>query len=236
MRERVRKYMPAFVAQLVSRVGAQLPQRRLSRFARLVGFETAFEAHRWVTAYWTPEESAQLMAQWEMPAENSYNRVVRTMQHHHVLHRLSAADISSYMVDDILTKADRASMSVSLEARVPLLDYRVVEFVAGLPVAFKYDRGHAKRLLRELAYRHIPRALLDRPKKGFGAPVHAWLRGPLRELMQTMLSRSALNRHGLLNADYVQQIQSSYLDDNRPYGQKLWNLLVFQLWYERYMS
>src|SRR5436309_1131150 len=108
-------------------------------------------------------------------------------------------DQSSYLPDDILCKVDRASMAVSLESREPLLDYRLVEFAWRLPLAMKVGGGQGKRVLRRVLYRYVPEALIERPKMGFGIPLGAWLRGPLREWAESLLDPAAIRAYGLLD-------------------------------------
>lgn len=141
-------------------------------------------------------------------------------------------DTLCYLPDDILTKVDRASMAVGLEARVPLLDHRVVGWAWGLPAEMKLRAGCGKWVLRKVLERHVPRTLTERPKMGFGVPVGTWLRGPLRPWTEELLSAAALQRHGLLHASPIRQAWDEHLSGRRNWGLKLWGILMLQAWLE----
>jgi asparagine synthase (glutamine-hydrolysing) len=143
---------------------------------------------------------------------------------------MSLWDVLTYLPDDILTKVDRASMAVSLEARVPLLDHRVVEFAASLPTAFKVRDGSGKHLLRQLLYRHVPREIVDRPKMGFGVPIDRWLRHELRPWCEDLLNHDTLRRQGHLDADAVTGMWRDYLAGKGGWSYQLWDVLMFQSW------
>jgi asparagine synthase (glutamine-hydrolysing) len=142
-------------------------------------------------------------------------------------------DLKTYLVDDILTKIDRMSMAVSLEARVPLLDHRIVEFALNLPPELKLRGNTTKHLLRRAVADLLPPAVLAKPKQGFSIPLKQWLRGPLRPLMTDLLSPSAIGRNGFFQPRCVQQWVSEHLDGRANHSHRLWALMVFALWQQQ---
>jgi asparagine synthase (glutamine-hydrolysing) len=139
-------------------------------------------------------------------------------------------DMMTYLPDDLLVKVDRASMGVGLEVRIPMLDHRLVEFVWRLPLSMMIDGTRGKRLLRQVLGRHVPAALVDRPKRGFSVPVSAWLRGPLREWAEGLLCPRRLREDGYLDARLIDQKWSEHLSERRNWSRELWEVLMFQAW------
>ncbi|MGH6899692.1 MAG: asparagine synthase (glutamine-hydrolyzing) [Geminicoccaceae bacterium] len=150
--------------------------------------------------------------------------------------RMMYYDTVTYLPDDILVKLDRASMAVSLEARVPLLDHRVVEFAWQLPSEAKLRAGSGKWLLRQLFNRYLPVELAERPKQGFAIPLADWLRGPLREWAEALLDERRLVEDGFLHAAPVRRRWQEHLSGSRNWSSQIWNLLMFQAWRERWLE
>ena len=148
--------------------------------------------------------------------------------------RMRYFDMAHYLPDDILTKLDRASMAVSLEARVPLLDHRVVEYAWRLPRDVLIEGMTGKRILRNVLARHVPPVLFDRQKMGFGIPLGEWIRGPLAEWANDLLSEHSLRASGLFDVAYIRRHLAEHMSGRRNWQYALWTVIMFQAWHRRW--
>jgi asparagine synthase (glutamine-hydrolysing) len=152
------------------------------------------------------------------------------------LDRALYVDVKTYLVDDIMTKVDRMSMAVSLEAREPLLDHKLLEFAAAVPTSLKLKNGRSKYLLRRLLERRIPRAIVDRPKHGFEAPIGAWLRGPLAPMVDSLLLDGRLRDRGIFDDGAVAGLWRQHRDGRKDHRHRLWSLVMLELWFRQFVD
>ena len=149
---------------------------------------------------------------------------------------MMAIDYQTYLLDDILQKVDRATMSVSLEGREPFLDQRVIEWAAKLPMDYKYNKGSKKFIIKEIVHKYIPNAMLDRPKMGFGIPIAAWLQKDLKPFVDNYFDAAFINKQNIFNNEEVQRIKDSFYKGKIERAEKIWYLLMFQMWYDKWMN
>lgn len=221
----------AIGAVLPSRLRVKNPGDKLHKLAEVMGANSPEALYRELVSQWhgplplrVDGEPPMLVAdpsRW--PAASSF------------IERMLAVDTTTYLPDDILVKVDRAAMAVSLETRVPFLDERVIAFAWQLPLHQKVRNGEGKWLLRRLLYRYVPRELVERPKQGFGVPIEHWLRGPLREWAEDLLSPAALAADGLLDPAPIRAMWQRHLA-GRNVQYALWPILMYQAWKARWRS
>ena len=193
----------------------------------------------------TGEMYRSLLSAWQQPerlvggyagGDDQNGAILNGAEPDHLLDRMMLADQMMYLPDDLLAKVDRASMAVSLEVRAPILDHRVVEFSWRLPRALKIRGALGKWILRQVLYRRVPQAIVDRPKMGFSVPIDRWLRGPLRDWAESLLPRRGAGADGLLNAAAVAGAWKELQDGRRPRGAAMWAVLMFQAWRMRWQA
>jgi asparagine synthase (glutamine-hydrolysing) len=218
-----------------------LPQRlRMANFPdkwqkliKLMDQTRISELYRMTICLWSAQEISDMLSQ-TLP-QSRYEETFEETADWPLLSRLMRVDQKTYLPDAMLTKVDRASMANSLEIRVPLLDHRVVEFTAGLPEHFKYRNGTGKYLLKKLLARYLPLSLFERPKMGFGVPIDRWLRFELKDLLLDYLSAERLKREGLFNTNFVDKKIKEHLSEQVNHQYRLWPLLMWEMWRERWL-
>jgi len=155
--------------------------------------------------------------------------------HNESINNMLAIDFKTYMTDDILTKVDRATMSVGLEGREPLLDHRIIEFAAQLPSSFKYNNGEKKWILKQITHKYLPKKMMDRPKMGFAVPIAEWFKDELKQYFLIYLNKERLDKESIFKSCEIIKLRDKYLGGDKENVQRLWFILMFQMWYERWM-
>ena len=181
----------------------------------------------------------RLVKQWENTREvlnfdynPQRNKLIGSDLFQDNMDKMMLNDLLTYLPDDILCKVDRAGMAVSLESRIPFLDHHVFAFSSALPLSYKINKGTSKWILREVLKKYIPENLINRPKMGFGIPLEAWLRGPLKEWADDLLDEKVLKESGMLNPKVVRQKWEEHISGKRNWHYQLWAILMFQAWYK----
>ncbi|MBD2015729.1 asparagine synthase (glutamine-hydrolyzing) [Microcoleus sp. FACHB-53] len=212
---------------------------KIRRFIAGRGLPLVIRHQQWLGSF-TSAQKQQLLQPWTQLREKDTYQVAfdyqRNSQAKEALNQLLYSDMKLYLEGDILPKVDRASMANSLEVRVPLLNHTLVEYVSGLPHSLKLRGLTTKYILKRVMRDRLPDAILQRGKKGFNMPVAKWLAGPLRPLLEDMLSKERLEREGLFNAGYVKQLVNEHLTGQFDHRKLLWTLLMFELWYDQWGS
>ena len=157
-------------------------------------------------------------------------------EHYSVLKYMMAIDYKTYLLDDILQKVDRAGMSVSLEGREPFLDHRVIEWAAQLPMDYKYYKGEKKYILKQIVHKYIPQSMMDRPKMGFGIPITNWLSNDLKQFVDHYFDGAYIRKQNIFNNEEIQRIKNSFYSGKIERAEKIWYLLMFQMWYDRWIN
>ena len=207
-----------------SRFRPRIPATKVAKLSQLMTLDSPSDMYRQLVTHW--DDPASLVIGGHEPAfatgtDWSDGDIVRQMME---------LDTVGYLPDDILVKLDRATMSVSLEGRIPLLDHRIVELLAGMPTHMKIRDGETKWLLRRVLERYVPAKLLKAPKSGFGVPVASWLRGPLRPWAEELLSPPRIARDGYLREQPIREMWNAHQGGRRDWSYHLWDVLMFQSW------
>jgi len=211
---------------LPRKVRQRMPGDKLHKLASVMGSRDAYSMYYRLSSHWDqPTHIVNGAVEPHTLLTNS-NRVKLANASEQMMY----FDSVTYLPDDILVKLDRATMSVSLEGRVPILDHRVAEFAWKLPLSLRVRGQEGKWILRRLLYRYVPRELVKRPKSGFGIPIDSWLRGPLRDWAESLLNEDRIRREGFFDPKPIRRVWKEHLAGRRNWAYHLWDVLMFQAW------
>lgn len=205
------------------------PEYKIQALSEVLMVNNREEFYRWTCSHWKNPESLVLGSREPLTVFSDPSRQAGLLD---FSEEMMFIDQASYLPDDLLVKADRATMGSSLEARSPLLDHRIIEFAWSLPMSYRIQNDDGKRLLKKLLYRYMPRKLVDRPKMGFSIPVEAWLRGPLKEWAESLIDKERLKKEGFFDPELVHKKWQEHQSGKKDWKYSLWNVLMFQAWYE----
>lgn len=195
--------------------------------ASVIGAASIEELYYSLLGHWQNPESVVINGH---EPETFFKNAANELNNLDPIQKMMILDFQGYLPDDILVKVDRASMGVSLEARVPFLDHRVIEYAWSLPLSFKLREGQTKWILRQVLYKYVPAQMMERPKKGFSIPIDSWLRGPLKEWAENLLDEDRLKKEGFFHPLAIREKWEEHLSGKRNCSEHLWSVLMFQAW------
>lgn len=247
--EKFTRSLPLGLQTLLSGTMSLINPAHIPYFNKKYNFTTRYEKMKLIWKSHDPVQAVKYISQYitesevksflNKPFEN-YSTVFdegdRLVRNDGITNHLLAVDYKTFLVDNNLVKVDRATMSVSLEGREPMLDQHVIEFVAALPSSFKIRDGVNKWLLKQVVHKYIPKELMERPKRPFIAPLMVWFKDDLKEQLKYYLSEACLLKTGVFNPSPIIALRDEYLAGKKVNYQKLWQVLIFQLWYNRWME
>ena len=207
---------------------------RYEKLKTLLKAKDEIEMMRGVSYYFTPPEVDSLLGKATI-IKTSFDDKILLNSHNDAIDKMMAIDYKTYQLDDILTKVDRATMSVGLEGREPFLDHRIIEFVSQLPSSYKIKDGNKKYILKSIVHDYIPKEMIDRPKMGFGIPLNEWFGDELKKYVLEYLDNEKVAKTGLLNASEVERLKKQWLQNSSFGANKIWLILTFMMWHERWM-
>ena len=214
----------------------RFPYLKLRRISQILQYKDPIQMYLGIICMWNEKELKKLLGENYSYDELPFYKIYQKLLPLPVLEKFPLLDFHTYLPEDILTKVDRASMAVSLEARVPLLDHRIVEFVYSLPLNLRYRKGIRKYLLKKTLYKRLPEEFFERPKQGFGIPLDDWLRGGARPYVEEYLNTKRIKKEAMFNPQFVEGVVRKHLSGKYNYQYPIWTLLQFQLWKEKYLS
>ena len=207
---------------------------RYEKLKTLLKAKDEIEMMRGVSYYFNPSEVDSLLGKATI-IKTSFDDKILLNSHNDAIDKMMAIDYKTYQLDDILTKVDRATMSVGLEGREPFLDHRIIEFVSQLPSSYKIKDGNKKYILKSIVHDYIPKEMIDRPKMGFGIPLNEWFGDELKKYVLEYLDNEKVAKTGLLNASEVERLKKQWLQNSSFGANKIWLILTFMMWHERWM-
>jgi asparagine synthase (glutamine-hydrolysing) len=241
--------MPLAIQSMLSGTMSLIKPEHIPFFNRQYNFKTRYEKMRLIWKSHDPVTAVKYISQYitESEVESFLGKPFQRYHTHFeegsklehndgITNRLLAIDYKTFLVDNNLVKVDRATMSVSLEGREPMLDHRVIEYLAQLPSSFKIRNGVNKWLLKQVVHRYIPKELMERPKRPFIAPLMVWFREELQEQLKYYLSERSLSKTGVFDHAPIVILRDEYLAGKKVNYQKLWQVLIFQLWYNQWIE
>ena len=241
--------IPSFARKMIAATMESIPSKYIPILKNKYNFHNRYEKLKGIlrnpseesimlslSQQFTDAQMKQLMKEVPSVFQTAYHSRALNKEFFSPLSYMMAIDYETYLVDDILQKVDRATMTASLEGREPYLDHRVIEWAAQLPDEFKYHNGTKKYILKEIVHQYIPKDLLDRPKMGFAIPIAEWLLKDLRDLVEAFINEKRILSQGLFNWKEVNALKQAFYNGKKEYDMKIWYLLMFQMWYDRWMK
>lgn len=239
--------IPGFVRKSTSAMMNLVPADKVPIFGNKYNFHNRYEKLKGIlkdpsaenlmlnlSQQFTDEKLKQFLANDFQQLSTAFQSKELRKEHYSPLAYMMAIDYQTYLVDDILQKVDRSTMTASLEGREPLLDHRIIEYAAKLPDDFKYHNGIKKYILREIAHEFIPASFMDRPKMGFAIPIGKWMQNDLRDLVESYINEETIVSQGLFDWNEVKALKTAFMNGKTEYETKIWYLLMFEMWMERW--
>lgn len=212
---------------LPSSMQMRLPGQKIHKLADVMAASSAVEYYRDLTSCWLNPDDVVIGAD---EFRSTFLNPEMQPGQDNLTSWMQFMDAATYLPDDILTKVDRAAMGISLETRAPFLDHEIVEFSQRLPMHLRVQDGKSKYALRRILYKYVPQEYIERPKMGFGIPIDNWLRGPLKEWAEELLSVKRLDSEGYFESSHIRLAWNEHMSGEKDNHYKLWNILVFQSW------
>jgi asparagine synthase (glutamine-hydrolysing) len=239
--------MPKGLRNIAASMMDVVPAERIPLLKNKYNFHNRYEKLKGVLRDPSPEKIMLSLStqfrddQWRslfnsdvLPLNTQYDSKRLSKEFYTPLSYMMAIDYTTYMLDDILQKVDRATMTASLEGREPFMDQHIIELVSQLPDEFKYRNGEKKFLLKEIVHDHVPKSMMDRPKMGFAIPVADWLRNDLIDLLEEYISEKRISEEGIFNWNEIKKIKQEFLSGKKELDVKIWYLLMFEMWMEKW--